>query len=368
MVPTLSWSQVCTVLDPRLADLFQRWAAAPAAQAPLQTFETHQDHLLLIDFDPAAKHSRYRHYGAAFVAHFGSDLTGKVIDLLPPTILPADQRGMLEFEYAFAHHNACTLWRIYSASFNGQIQTWQRLILPLGANGLVVGAYPCADRLPPDGSDVAALLRLFAGRLPLVLDRNGALCDVALSLKTLSDTRLQMAELEDLATRDSLTGVANLRHFRHLSSLELDHAQRMGRPLALLGLDIDHFKKINDTYGHAVGDQALIAFAEACRHGLRDPDILGRCGGEEFSVTLPNTSHEGALTLAERLRQRIEALEVPLADGNCLRFTVSIGVAAYQPGAPTLPPHHVPAIADLQKQADTALYQAKNQGRNRVCG
>lgn len=366
MVPTLSWPQVCTVLDPRLADLFQRWAGARpghATDTPLHVFAPHQDHLLLIDFDPAAKHSCYRHYGAAFAAHFGSDLTGKVIDLLPPAILPADQRGMLEFEYAFAHRNACALWRIYSAHFDGQPQTWQRLILPLGANCLAVGAYPCPDPAIGDGAEVASLLRLFAGHLPLVLDRDGALCDVALSLKTLSDTRLQMAELEDLATRDSLTGVANLRHFRHLSTLELDHAQRMGRPLAVLGLDIDHFKKINDTHGHAVGDQALIAFAETCRHGLRDPDILGRCGGEEFSVTLPNTNREGALTLAERLRQKVQALVVPLPDGQDLRFTVSIGIAAYEPSGPAQPP----TIADLQQQADKALYQAKHRGRNRVC-
>jgi diguanylate cyclase (GGDEF)-like protein len=326
---------------------------------------SHADHLLLIDFDPVAKQSCYRHYGAAFVAHFGSDLTGKVIDLLPATILPADQRGMLEFEYAYAHHHDRALWRSYSATFNGQPQTWQRLVLPLGANTLAVGAYPAPSPSPSkSSSDVETLLRLMVERLPVVLDQQGTLCDLALSLKTFNDTRLQMAEFKDLATRDSLTGVANLRHFLHLSTLELDHAQRMGRPLAVLGLDIDHFKRINDTYGHAVGDQALKVFADTCRHGLRDPDILGRCGGEEFSVTLPNTNAEGAHVLAERLRQQVESIALPLDSGETLRFTVSIGIAAYDglTDTPSL------SIASLQQQADAALYRAKHQGRNRVEG
>ncbi|GAB3456194.1 hypothetical protein GCM10027396_35670 [Insolitispirillum peregrinum] len=363
MMMAVPWDTLCTVMDERLARLFLAWQSDCAPVEPLEAFAGHVDHMLIIEMNGAK--SRYQHYGAAFVANFGKDLTGEVIDLLPSEILPASQRGMLEFEYTYAQRNQCPLWRSYSGKFGDHFETWQRLVLPLGPDRLAVGAYPVAGQggQPPALEDPqTSLLRLVVGRVPVRLSHDGALVDLALSLKTYSDSRIHMEELEILATRDALTGVANLRHFHHLSNLELDHAHRMGRPLAVLGLDIDHFKVINDTWGHAVGDEALKSFAHACRRAIRELDVLGRCGGEEFAITLPNTAAAGAVVLAERLRQQVEAIRLPMKDGSELRFTVSIGVAVDVPYAED----QARTIADLLARADEALYRAKNGGRNQV--
>lgn len=364
MIQGLPWEAVSRVMDPRLIDLFTAWQGADASTDPLTIFAAHRDHLLVLDVDQ--QHSRYRHYGAAFIGNFGVDLTGKVIDMLPSAILPEDQRGMMEFEYAYAHRHHSALWRSYTAVFGDRVQTWQRLVLPLGEEALAVGAYagdpPQGGPLDDPACQSDALLRLVIGRLPVVLDQSGRLSDLALTLKAYSDSRAHLAELEHQATSDPLTGVANLRQYLHLSRLELDHAMLMGRPLAVLGLDIDHFKSINDSYGHGVGDEALKLFVQTCREGVRELDIVGRCGGEEFGITLPNTTVMGAQILAERLRTLIEQCSLPLANGESLSFTVSIGIAVYsgdwKDGEMT--------IDSLRDQADTALYQAKRGGRNRV--
>jgi diguanylate cyclase (GGDEF)-like protein len=144
----------------------------------------------------------------------------------------------------------------------------------------------------------------------------------------------------------------------HLATLELDHARRMGRSFALLALDIDHFKRINDTWGHAAGDEALKSFANACRLALREYDILGRVGGEEFAVALPNTGPDGARVIAERLRAAVAELVIHPAKGQFFDLTVSVGVAQLRDTDT--------GIASLLGRADQALYRAKNGGRNRV--
>jgi diguanylate cyclase (GGDEF)-like protein/PAS domain S-box-containing protein len=160
-------------------------------------------------------------------------------------------------------------------------------------------------------------------------------------------------ELARQATTDELTGVRNRRSLLETARQEFTRALRYQHPLSVLMLDIDHFKDINDSHGHDVGDQVLRAVADACRRELRDSDVLGRLGGEEFGVVLPNTRHEGALAVAERLRARIEALRV----GDGIAPKVSIGVACME-GAN--------GIEDVLKRADQALYAAKAAGRNRV--
>ncbi|MDR3441208.1 GGDEF domain-containing protein [Telmatospirillum sp.] len=359
-------------MDPRLADLLAIWRAAffPAEtiDQPLQPFSDHADHLLIIDID--GSQSRYTHYGQAFITHFGTDLTGQIIDLLPSDILPAERRGMLAFEYTYARRVLRPLWRSYTGRFDdGKTETWQRLVLPAGQGRLVVGAYPTDGPYPsPDegaDSEGLALLRLLIERVPVVVDADGNIGDLALSLKIFSDTQQHMAELKEWATRDTLTGVANLRHFHHLAGLELDHAYRMGRAISVLALDIDYFKGINDRWGHPVGDQALKAFTAACRKALREPDILGRIGGEEFAVALPNTRIEEAQMIAERLRRQVEQVSLPLAQGDdAVSFTVSIGVVS------SPPPGHAgearPDISKLLALADAALYRSKSEGRNRV--
>ena len=165
-------------------------------------------------------------------------------------------------------------------------------------------------------------------------------------------------ELEQLAQTDFLTGLANRRHFLMLAEQELSRTVRYGGPMSVLMMDLDRFKDINDTYGHKTGDIVLQRFAELSRQALRDIDVVGRFGGEEFAVVLPQTDGGRAQEAAERLRKTTAETAVPLEHGLPLHFTVSIGVATLA-GTGT-------NIDTLLSQADEALYQAKNGGRNKV--
>ncbi|MEO0035775.1 MAG: hypothetical protein RLZZ501_1798 [Pseudomonadota bacterium] len=354
---------VASVMDPRLIDLLAQWRAAGGIEDAPRQFPDHADHLLVIEVDGAG--NRYTHYGQAFVQHFGADLAGCVIDRLPAEVLPADRRGMLDFDYAFVRRGNQPLWRSYTAVFDdgAAAETWQRLVLPAGEGRLVVGAYPVAPPAPDEEAG-AALLRMVLDRVPVLLDETGAIGDLALSLRAYCDHQQHLAELEWRATRDSLTGIANRAHFHHLAGLELGHTQRMGRWFTVMVLDLDHFKRINDRWGHATGDRALQAFVGACRQALREGDILGRVGGEEFAVALPGTSEPAARLIAERLRAQVEQVTLEADDGSLGGFTVSIGVAAWceaMAGG-----EGAPSVAELLKLADAALYRAKAAGRNRV--
>lgn len=166
------------------------------------------------------------------------------------------------------------------------------------------------------------------------------------------------ARLRELATTDPLSGLDNRRAFLHKSVALLEHCRRHRQDCAMLMLDIDRFKSINDHHGHAVGDQAIVACANVIRATLRDADVLGRMGGEEFAVLLPLADEQAAMDTAERLRSAVEALSIRLDSGAILRFTVSIG-ATRMGGRPT-------AVDDLLIESDEALYRAKSEGRNRV--
>jgi diguanylate cyclase (GGDEF)-like protein len=155
---------------------------------------------------------------------------------------------------------------------------------------------------------------------------------------------------------DPLTGLLNRRYFNELSGKEVTRARRHGLAFAVLMLDIDHFKRINDKFGHPVGDIAIKAVADACNVSLRPHDLLARYGGEEFVLMLPHTDEEGARVVAERIRQLVEAIDMATANGP-LRFTVSVGISIYQQGA---------ALDQVVGRADEALYKAKQSGRNRV--
>jgi diguanylate cyclase (GGDEF)-like protein/PAS domain S-box-containing protein len=202
--------------------------------------------------------------------------------------------------------------------------------------------------------------------------KNGAEIAVALSLSAVhiqnqwqavgilrdeTERQAQERELRRLATTDHLTGLANRRHFLGQVDLELERFKRYARPAALLMMDLDHFKQVNDTYGHATGDRALQHFATVAQAVLRRTDLLSRLGGEEFAALLPDADPEGAGHLAERLRGALADAPIPLETGN-IALTVSIGVALFSP-------------ADLETsailgRADRALYRAKDRGRNRV--
>ncbi len=169
--------------------------------------------------------------------------------------------------------------------------------------------------------------------------------------------RILNIELEKLAMTDFLTGLFNRRFFIQRSTDEVKRAKRNAEPLALLMLDFDEFKKVNDTYGHETGDLALQQVSSVMKASLREIDILGRMGGEEFAVFLPNTSLEEALLLAERVRQSLENISFEKTKG-ILKITASIGVAAFT--------DEMSDIDDLIRNADKALYQAKANGRNSV--
>ena len=163
--------------------------------------------------------------------------------------------------------------------------------------------------------------------------------------------------LRELATVDGLTGALNRRAFMRAADGELAVARRYGRPMSVMMIDADHFKKVNDTYGHDAGDAVLKALSATCRQQLRDVDLFGRLGGEEFAIALPETSLTAARVVAERVRQALAAAQVP-TDGGILTFTVSVGVSALSTPADTM--------ETLLREADAALYVAKNGGRNRV--
>jgi diguanylate cyclase (GGDEF)-like protein len=165
-------------------------------------------------------------------------------------------------------------------------------------------------------------------------------------------------QLELAANTDPMTGASNRRHFMNLFSQEITRVRRTGQCLSLLMLDIDHFKKVNDTYGHPTGDEVIRKVADICRVGSREVDIVARLGGEEFAVLLPGTDEQGAIAVAERIRALIEGTTVPTPVNSALHFTASLGVAKLALDEPDQ--------EALMARADAALYQAKMTGRNRV--
>ncbi len=175
-------------------------------------------------------------------------------------------------------------------------------------------------------------------------------------------TRRKLAELalEQQAFTDGLTGALTRRRFLELAEVEWSRAQRHQQPLALLMIDLDHFKSVNDRWGHAGGDAVLRAFAATAREVLRGSDLLGRVGGEEFAVLLPQTAHDGAVALAHRLRDLVRQRPVVLPAGAAA-YTVSIGVVTSGPVATA-----AGTIERLMHAADDALYRAKGMGRDRV--
>lgn len=171
------------------------------------------------------------------------------------------------------------------------------------------------------------------------------------------DLRAANQELTRLATTDFLTGVWNRRHFMELGEVEVARVRRNGRGFGAVMIDVDHFKSVNDTYGHDVGDSVLRTLAEACVDRLRTVDIVGRMGGEEFALILPETDPFGSKLTVERLREHLAHLSVPIPSGT-LNFTVSAGVTSVvEPGD---------SIEAALKRADQALYEAKGSGRNRT--
>jgi len=167
------------------------------------------------------------------------------------------------------------------------------------------------------------------------------------------------ALLEETVRTDALTGLMNRRHYFELGQTAVKKAVRSGKPLSAIMFDADHFKKVNDTYGHGVGDKALIHLSEVALRELRDIDVVARIGGEEFAVLLESTAETQAVEVAERLRNAIETTPLALERGH-VALTISAGVATFHPD-------HSDELETLLLYADRALYEAKAGGRNRVC-
>ena len=225
--------------------------------------------------------------------------------------------------------------------YGGTDYTRSWMGLPLLTGDDVIGLLTIDSRIPSlYGEREATIAFTFAGQAAIAI-RNARL----------------FGEVRRLAATDALTELHNRHQFFALAEAEWDAARLLGRPLAAMMLDIDHFKRVNDTYGHAVGDEVLRVVAQRCRAALRDGDILGRYGGEEFALVLPGADADAALLVAERLRTLIA--EAPLAvPGGEIPVTISVGVAAAGVTTATL--------AALLNRADEALYAAKAAGRNRV--
>jgi diguanylate cyclase (GGDEF)-like protein len=165
-------------------------------------------------------------------------------------------------------------------------------------------------------------------------------------------------DLQTLASVDPLTGLYNRRQFETLARAELGRSQRYMRPCSFLMIDIDHFKRVNDTFGHEMGDWVLKTVASILATARRDADVVARFGGEEFVIMLPETTPEAAATVAERIRMMVSANSMAVGDAK-LSLTISAGVGEVRASSPS--------IEAVIRDADRALYEAKRTGRNRVC-
>ncbi len=223
------------------------------------------------------------------------------------------------------------------------------IITALTVNGLLIGNAHLSKPYSPNALATGVLCQLYLGAF------FHAFVDRAVSY--FHRMRALNGQLEQLASRDPLTGAMNARAYSAACDRFILTSARSGSPFSVLFVDLDHFKAINDTYGHEAGDEVLRCVARVLEANVRASDLVGRIGGEEFSVFLPDTPLAGALEVAEVLRASIEGAH-PRAGEVVLRVTASIGVAASS--------IEVPAMKLLQKRADEAMYAAKKAGRNRV--
>lgn len=173
-------------------------------------------------------------------------------------------------------------------------------------------------------------------------------------------TLREKRELEQLSITDPVTHLRNHRFFQDHLKIEVERSVRYSRPVSLIMIDVDHFKKYNDQFGHPAGDRLLRTLAQKFLGDVRTLDTVARYGGEEFAIIMPDTNHEGALVVAERVRQTVEQTTINFADGRSTFVTVSLGVATA--------PEHGRTAEQLIEQADSALYRAKGQGRNQSVG
>ncbi len=178
-------------------------------------------------------------------------------------------------------------------------------------------------------------------------------------IRDITERKRLKEELQQQAATDELTGIFNRRYFQKLAIGELKRANRLNRSLAIAVIDIDHFKRVNDTFGHAAGDQVLMAFTKICQRNIREIDMFARFGGDEFALLLPEANYEQAYVVIERIRLAVEAQPIEI-DGKFVSITISVGIANLSGDQE--------AFDHLLSQADQALYRAKEAGRNQITG
>ncbi len=304
-----------------------------------------------------------------------------------------------------------TQWRVYRGIVHRRVFTVAAMGLCYGAASVVFRAFPASFAGSSIGTGLHALTWAVAVAVCEIVGGRGHNLLIAVAIK-LSDPTIKLAEQELsreallgdfaefdlgvlitvvvavspilavfavptvlLARRfmmhaqlvaqsriDTKTGLLNASTWEREAAVEIARAVRTDSPLALALVDIDHFKMVNDTYGHLVGDKALRAVTDGLRSQLRSYDLAGRFGGEEFTILLPHAREADALSVAERLRAHIAAMSIPIDDANpsgpCVKLTISVGVAALDGASREL--------TEMMAAADSALYHAKEAGRNRT--
>ena len=256
------------------------------------------------------------------------------------------------------------LYHLNPEDFSGGVDTWEKCLHPDDKErcNLEIEA-ALADKMPfdtefrvlwPNGQTryIKAVAKVFRDEHGQALRMLGTNIDI-------TERKQLEIELQRQAHIDFLTGVNNRGYFMELAEMELNRAIRYQNPLSILMLDIDYFKLVNDNYGHHTGDQVLQKLAEICNRTLREVDIMGRLGGEEFALLLPETDNQEAFEVAQRLRIAVSNTDVIIDDYPALQLTISIGVSSLSQNC-----NDLDLLLDL---ADKALYKAKNTGRNKVC-
>jgi diguanylate cyclase (GGDEF)-like protein len=285
--------------------------------------------------------------------------------------------------FALAYGAASVVFRAFPVSFAGpsigtatHALTWTvavavcEIVGGRGHHFLILGGMKLTDpavRISPLELNREALQGDFAEfdlgvLITVVVAVNAVLAVIAVPTVLLVRRFMMHADLLAQSRVDTKTGLLNASTWEREAAVEIARAVRTASPLALALVDIDHFKLVNDTYGHLVGDKALRAVTDALRNQLRVYDLAGRFGGEEFAILLPNAREVDALAVAERLRHHIATMTVPVNDndesGPCVKVTISVGVAALDGASREL--------TDMLAAADRALYYAKENGRNRT--
>ena len=301
-------------------------------------------------------------------SELGDALLGQVAEWFPadclvvaiqdgsPQPLMLAQRGPCDrYEHALvgvarwiAEHNE----EFFSASLAGD----QRV--PGGPAVTAIG-FPLIGRERTIGALIALDSSPSSEKPYLSAEVTAALCTVLEGPSLALDTLMHLRKVEALSVTDDLTGLYNSRYLNQVLHRESKRASRSGRPLSLLFLDLDGFKSVNDRFGHLCGSRALVEAAAVIRGCARETDVTARFGGDEFAVILPDTNSDGAVAVAERVRERIAAQSfLRASDGLDIHLTASVGVATLPDAAAT--------AEELIKAADTAMYRVKDQGKNGV--